>query len=220
MSSKYRYSSRFRGFMPVVIDIETGGFNSETDALLEIAAVTLKLDPNTGFFHPDETCHYHVQPFKGANIEKSALEFTGIDPYHPFRDAVSEAEALNGIFRPVRRALKENQCNRAIVVAHNAFFDNDFMRAAINRNQIKRNPFHPFSCFDTATLAGLALGQTVLAKACETAGIDFNQREAHSALYDAERTAELFCHIVNKWQSLGGMEGLWNKETSDEDPIE
>ena len=33
---------RFRGFYPVVIDVETAGFNAKTDALLEIAAITLK----------------------------------------------------------------------------------------------------------------------------------------------------------------------------------
>ncbi|MGW8228635.1 MAG: ribonuclease T, partial [Gammaproteobacteria bacterium] len=42
-------------------------------------------------------------------------------------------------------------------------------------------------------------GQTVLARAVQAAGIQWNQKEAHSAVYDAERTAELFCRIVNTW---------------------
>ncbi|MFB0969134.1 MAG: exonuclease domain-containing protein, partial [Pseudomonadales bacterium] len=65
--------------------------------------------------------------------------------------------------------------------------------------------FHPFSSFDTATLCGLAYRQTVLARACEVAGISFDADEAHSALYDCEKTADIFCSIVNKWKELGGL---------------
>lgn len=202
--TKPQIANRFRGFLPVVVDVETGGFNAQTDALLEIAAVIIEMDED-GYVHPGKSVHQHVEPFKGANIEKSALEFTGIDPYHPFRQAVNEATALTEIFKPVRNAIKETECTRAILVGHNAFFDHDFLKAAVERAGIKRNPFHPFSCFDTATLAGLAFGQTVLAKACEVAGIEFDQREAHSALYDTQKTAELFCLIVNRWKSLGGL---------------
>ena len=104
----------------------------------------------------------------------------------------------------VRKAQKAAGCARAVVVAHNAAFDHGFLNAAIERHNIKRTPFHPFVSFDTTSLAGLALGQTVLAKACRTAGIEFDNSQAHSALYDTERTAELFCYIVNKWQALGG----------------
>ncbi|MCG8670841.1 MAG: ribonuclease T [Pseudomonadales bacterium] len=200
-------ANRFRGFLPVVIDVETGGFNAKTDALLEIAAVIIDMDED-GFVKPGTAVHQHVAPFEGANIEKSALEFTGIDPYHPFRQAVNEVTALTEIFQPVRQAIKSNDCKRAILVGHNAFFDHDFLKAAVDRTGIKRDPFHPFSCFDTATLAGLAVGQTVLAKACEAAGISFDQREAHSALYDTQKTAELFCFIVNRWKNLGGLDGM------------
>lgn len=207
-SPTFPFATRFRGFMPVVVDIETGGFNARTDAILEIAAVTLRLDER-GLFHPADTFHHHVEPFPGANLDPASLAFTGIDPYHPLRFAVSEQQALTAIFKPIRHAIKAHGCSRAVLVAHNAFFDHDFIKAGVERNNIKRNPFHPFSCFDTATLAGVTLGQTVLAKACLAAGIPFNQREAHSALYDAERTAELFCFIVNKWQALGGMDGVW-----------
>ncbi|OUS28906.1 ribonuclease T [Gammaproteobacteria bacterium 45_16_T64] len=200
-------AARFRGFLPVVIDVETGGFNAKTDALLEIAAVTVKMD-DEGILSLGESFHYHVEPFEGANMEKEALEFTGIDPYHPFRNAVDEKQALTDIFNPIRQQIKSEGCNRAILVGHNAVFDHDFVKAATSRQGIKRNPFHPFSCFDTATLAGLAVGQTVLAKACRAANIPFDNREAHSAIYDAKRTAELFCYIVNRWQMLGGLEGI------------
>ncbi|MCA1853968.1 MAG: ribonuclease T, partial [Beggiatoa sp.] len=74
----------------------------------------------------------------------------------------------------------------------------------VTRNRIKRNPFHAFSTFDTATLAGLAFGQTVLSRAVEAAGLDWNDKEAHSAIYDAERTAEVFCEVVNRWNGLLG----------------
>ena len=194
---------RFRGYYPVVIDVETAGFNPKTDALLEIAATTLQMDQD-GWLTLDQTVHFHVEPFEGANIEKAAIDFNGIDPFNPLRGAVSEHDALHEIFKVIRKGMKAAGCNRAIIVAHNAAFDHNFLMAASERASLKRNPFHPFATFDTATLAGLALGQTVLAKACQTAAIPFDNSEAHSALYDTERTAELFCHIVNKWKSLGG----------------
>ncbi|TKI05647.1 ribonuclease T [Martelella alba] len=194
---------RFRGFYPVVIDVESAGFNAVTDALLEIAAVTLKMDAQ-GWLGPDQTLHFHIEPFPGAILQPEALAFNGIDPTNPLRGAVSEYEALHEIFKMVRKGVKDQGCNRAIIVAHNAGFDHGFLMAAAQRAAMKRNPFHPFATFDTAALSGLALGQTVLAKACVAGGIPFDSREAHSALYDTQRTAELFCELVNRWKRLGG----------------
>ncbi len=199
----HRICDRFRGFLPVVVDVETGGFVAGTDAILEIAATLVRMDED-GVLSVHRTLDFHVQPFEGANIEQSALDFTGIDPWHPFRQAVSEEEALTGVFQAVRKEIREQGCNRAILVGHNAHFDASFINAAVERCNIKRNPFHPFSFFDTATLSGLAFGQTVLAKACAEAGIPFDNNEAHSAAYDAQRTAELFCDIVNRWRECGG----------------
>lgn len=196
-------SERFRGYLPVVVDVETAGFNAKTDALLEIAAVTLTMDEE-GYLIIDESFEANVMPFEGANLEQSALDFTGIDPDDPERFAVPEEEALEIIFKAVRRAVKAHGCKRAILVGHNAAFDQSFVAEAVQRTDIKRSPFHPFSTFDTATLSGLAYGQTVLARGCEVAGIDFDGRKAHSALYDTEKTAELFCSIVNRWKDLGG----------------
>lgn len=196
-------STRFRGYYPVVIDVETAGFNSQTDALLEIAAALTDIDHNNQLV-VGQTLQFNVEPFEGANLEQSALDFTGIDPSNPLRGAISESEALKNIFREVRRKLKQYGCNRAVMVAHNSAFDMGFMNAAVTRANIKRNPFHPFVSFDTTTLSALALGQTVLAKACQRADIAFDPKEAHSALYDTTKTAELFCQIVNRWQSLGG----------------
>lgn len=196
-------AGRFRGFLPVIIDVETGGFNSATDALLEIAAVSVRMN-DQGLLVPHETHSFHLDPFEGANIEQSALDFTGIDLLSEDREAIPEAIAMDEVLQAVRREIKIHGCTRAVLVGHNAHFDLGFINAAISRCEIKRNPFHPFSCFDTATLAGLAFGHTVLARACQIAGITFNNKEAHSAAYDAEKTAELFCQIVNKWQDLGG----------------
>ncbi len=70
------------------------------------------------------------------------------------------------------------------MVAHNATFDHSFTMTAAERAGLKRNPFHPFVTFDTAALSGLALGQTVLSKACIAAGMPFDGAQAHSALYD------------------------------------
>ena len=195
---------RFRGYLPVALDLETGGFNAATDALLESAMVILEMN-DEGFLVPGERITFNIEPFEGANIEQSALDFTGIDPDHPFRMAVSEKEALAESFRAVRAEIRRTGCSRAIIVAHNAAFDQGFINAAVARCDIKRNPFHPFSSFDTATLCGLAYGQTVLARACEAAGIAFDTDEAHSAKYDCDRTAELFCQIVNRWRQLGGL---------------
>lgn len=193
-------AERFRGFLPVVVDVETGGFDANTDALLEIAAVTLRMD-DVGLLHLAETHSCHVEPFPGANMDPKALAFTGIDPHHPFRDALPERDALHHISEPIRKAVKGSGCNRAILVGHNAFFDLAFINAAVKRSGYKRNPFHPFSTFDTVSLSGLMYGQTVLAKAVAAAGIAWNNADAHSAIYDAERTAELFCTIVNRWQT-------------------
>ena len=197
------FKHRFRGFLPVVVDLETGGFNASTDGILEIAATFFELD-DTGQLSVSHTIARNVDPFEGANLEPSALEFTGIDPENPLREAVPEEIALGDIFGEVRREVKDKGCNRAILVGHNAHFDAGFLNAATERCQIKRNPFHPFSYFDTSTLAGLAYGHTVLAQACKRAGIEFSNSEAHSADYDAQKTAELFAGIVNRWQALGG----------------
>jgi ribonuclease T len=188
---------RFRGFLPVVIDVETGGFHSATDALLEIAAVLIDIEPD-GTLKRGATHSFHVKPFEGARLDPAALSITGIDPFHPLRPALPEKDALGRVFREIRHAVHAHNCRRAILVGHNAAFDLGFLNAAVVRAEVKRNPFHPFSCFDTATLAGAALGQTVLAKALAVAGIQWDPSSAHSASYDAERTADIFCLICNR----------------------
>ena len=190
---------RFRAFLPVVVDIETGGFNAHTDALLEIAAVLIDMDGD-GVLSRGATHAFHVRPFEGARLDPASLSVTGIDPFHPLRPALPERDALQRLFREVRHAVRGYDCRRAILVGHNAAFDLGFLNAAVKRADVKRNPFHPFSCFDTATLAGAALGQTVLAKAVTVAGLAWDSSSAHSAVYDAERTAELFCVICNRFR--------------------
>ena len=194
---------RFRGFLPVVVDVETGGFNPATDALLEIAVVMLDRD-ESGRWTRRETRSCHVEPFPGANIEPKALEFNRIIPDHPLRAAKPEREALKHVCEPIRDQLRETGCTRAVLVGHNPAFDLSFVRAAAERANYRRNPFHSFTVFDTATLGGLAYGQTVLAKMAAAAGLDWDADEAHSAIYDAEMTAEIFCRIVNRWDALAG----------------
>jgi ribonuclease T len=200
-----RMAERFRGFLPVIVDVETGGFDADRDALLEIAAVTIGMDQE-GKLYPHPVVSTHVEPFAGANIDPRALEITGIDPDNPLRAALHERAALDHIFQAVRAAVRANECQRAILVGHNAAFDLGFVNAAVRRVGHKRNPFHPFSCFDTASLSGLVYGQTVLSKAVIAAGYSFDASEAHSAVYDAERTALLFCRIVNRLRSLEVLE--------------
>lgn len=201
MPATRNLAERFRGFLPVVVDVETGGFNARTDALLEIAAVLLSFDGD-GRLVRGATHAWHVVPFKGANLEAAALQVTGIDPHHPLRPAIPEREALQRIFREVRTAMGAAGCTRAVLVGHNAHFDLGFLNEAIARTEIKRSPFHPFAVFDTATLAGVALGQTVLARAATAAGLGWDSSAAHSAVYDAEITADLFCEIVNRFRPV------------------
>ncbi len=196
---------RFRGYLPVVIDIETAGFNPKKNALLEIAAVIVELNSD-GNLVITERHSAHILPFKNSELDPAALKFTGIDPYHPFRMAIEEKDALELIFKPIKAAIKRNHCTKAILVGHNPAFDISFLNAAAHRSVIKKNPFHPFSTFDTATLGGLAYEQTVLAKVAKAAGLHWESDKAHSALYDAEKTAELFCMIINRWKYLESLD--------------
>lgn len=198
-----RIADRFRGFLPVVVDVETGGFNADTDALLEVAACIIRMD-DFGRLFVAETHDVNVEPFDGARIDPKSLEITGIQVDNPLRGALPEPDALRKLFQPVRQEVRATGCQRAILVGHNSFFDLSFINAAIARTGYKRSPFHPFSSFDTATLGGLAFGQTVLSRAVQAAGLDWNESEAHSAIYDTEKTAALFCAIVNRWKILTG----------------
>lgn len=205
MQSRPRMADRFRGFLPVVVDVETGGFDCNRHALLEIAAIPIELDAD-GRFTMGQLVSTHVDPFPGAILDPKSMEVTGIDVGHPFRDAKPERAALDIIFHHVRQAARKAECQRAILVGHNAPFDLGFINAAVARVSHKRNPFHPFSTFDTVTLAGLAYGQTVLSRAVQAAGLTWDGAQAHSAVYDAERTAELFCAVLNRWRTLTEME--------------
>ncbi|MDP1697143.1 MAG: ribonuclease T [Xanthomonadaceae bacterium] len=196
-----RLGNRFRGFLPVVVDVETGGFECERHALLEIAAQLVEVDAQ-GYLRPGELISTHVEPFAGSEIDPRSLEITGIVVDHPFRAALEERAALDRIFVPIRAAARRHGCQRAILVGHNAAFDLGFVNAAVRRTGYKRNPFHPFSTFDTVSLAGMAFGQTVLSKAVIAAGLDWDDSEAHSAVYDTERTTQLFCQIINRWQQM------------------
>jgi ribonuclease T len=194
-------AARFRGFMPVIVDVETGGFNCATDALLEIAAVFVRFNA-AGDLEPSGQHRYIVKPFEGSRLDPASLQVTGIDPFHPLRPAIDEADALRSLFQEVRKEMKPTGCTRAVLVGHNSFFDLQFLNAAVERTGIKRNPFHPFSSFDTATLAGVAVGQTVLCRAVTAAGFEWQDENAHSALYDAEMTARLFCTVVNRFRAV------------------
>ena len=189
---------RFRGFLPVVVDVETAGIDPEKNALLEACIVFITQD-NQGRFHPGVHHFEHILPFEGAQLDEKSLAFNQIDPFQPLRFALDEKTALSKLFKPIKQAIKAEACQRAVLVGHNAWFDLLFMKAAIQRCGLN-SPFHAFTCFDTATLAGLVYGQTVLAKAVKAAGIDFNPDEAHSAIYDARKTAELFCTMLNVWE--------------------
>ncbi len=191
-------NKRFRGFLPVVVDLETGGFDAQKHALLELAAVILDIDEQ-GQLYRKHTIHSHIQPFEGALLDPEALKITGIQPNHPLRIAKTEKVALEELFSALRKHLADSQCSRAIMVAHNAAFDLEFLQAAIARCQLKKSPFHSFSTFDTVTLGGVMTGQTVLGRIAEACGFIYDTKQAHGAKYDAELTADIFCQLVNRW---------------------
>ncbi len=203
--SRTALAERFRGFLPVIVDVETGGFNADRHALLEIAVSPVTMNED-GWLLPGELVSTHVIPFEGGELDPRSLAVNGIDPYHPLRAARHERAALDFICKPIRAAIQAHGCQRAILVGHNAHFDLGFVNAAVKRSGFKRNPFHAFSAFDTATLAGLAYGQTVLSRAVKAAGFDWDSSQAHSARYDVERTTQLFCAIVNRWKQMGGFQ--------------
>lgn len=190
---------RFRGFMPVVVDVETAGIDPQKNALLEMCVVLVDIDEQ-GCFVRRSTHFEHILPFEGAVLDEKSLEFNQIDPFQPLRFALDEKQALEQLFKPINQALKKSRCQRAVLVGHNAWFDLLFIKEAVKRTSIP-SPFHSFTCFDTATLGGMFYGQTVLAKAVKAAGLSFDPNEAHSAIYDAEKTADLFCVMVNTWRN-------------------
>jgi len=198
---KPEIAKRFRGFLPVRREVETAGCNHDTDALLEIAAGIVDFN-SSGQLEIKESIAAHTKPFPGATLNKPSFDFISIHPHHPLRIAQDEKPALTRILNPIREKVRLSKCTRAILVGHNPAFDLAFVKAAIERNNIKKNPFHQFSTFDTATLGGMTFGQTVLARAVKMAGIEWDNDSAHSARYDAEKTAELFCRIVNLWKDI------------------
>jgi len=192
---------RFRGLLPLVIDLETSGLEPSTDALLEMAVVPIALNKEKGFY-PEETWAYHIEPFLGARFDPESLKITGIDPGYPLRFAIPEQQVLHLLFQKIEVLLKKTGCQRAVWVAHNAWFDLAFLQAAVKRNHFLKLPYHSFTIMDTATLSGFLLGETVLARAMMAAKIPFNIDNAHSAIYDAEKTAELFCYLLNQYSLL------------------
>ena len=194
-----KLKDRFRKYLPVVIDLETGGFDPIKNAILEIAITLIEEQSNQLIV--GETIRHHIEPFDGLIVEKESLEFTKINLNHPLRTAVTEKDALTNLFKIINKARTKYECSRAILVGHNAHFDSSFLNEAVKRNNIKRSPFHPFSVLDTVSLGALATNQTVLARVCDKLNINYDSKEAHSAAYDSNVTAEVFCSIVNKYQS-------------------
>tara|TARA_B100000963_G_scaffold86448_1_gene74100 strand:- start:1629 stop:2204 length:576 start_codon:yes stop_codon:yes gene_type:complete len=186
---------KFRKFLPVVVDIETGGFNPVTDAILEIAITLIDYDKS---FSVGKTFRHHIAPFKGLNVSDESLEFTGINLNHPLRNAEEEKEALKSLFDVINKHKNKYECSRAILVGHNAHFDLSFLNESLKRNNIKKSPFHPFSVFDTVSIGGIFTGQTVLARVAQELGFEYENDLAHSAAYDSEITAKVFCKILNE----------------------
>ena len=159
--------------------------------------VTLKLEKNMLSIYDFD--HYHVVPKKYTRITNTALSFNKIIPDHPFRLALEEKKVLCKLYGKIKKNVKENKCLKAVLVGHNAWFDLSFLVEANKRNKITNMPLHQFTSFDTATLGALVYGQTVLSQILNAAHIKFNDEKAHSALYDAIKTAQLFCKVINQF---------------------
>jgi ribonuclease T len=194
-------SERFRQFLPVVIDLETGGLDPNKHALLEIAATPILYDTRYGFYY-DDIFHEHVKPHPSTQIDQQALAINQIVVDSALRFAVEETYAIKTLVQWINAYLKKTSCSKAIIVAHNAHFDLRFLINAMTRSSNERCPLHRFSTLDTVTMSALVYGETVLAKALNKARIDFNENNAHGALYDTWKTAQLFCQIVNLFPSL------------------
>ena len=192
---------RFRKYLPVVVDLETGGFNPKKNAILEIAATLISKNENTQLLEVGETYRYHIEPFEGLVVEQESLDFTKINLNHPLRNAITEKDALDELFKIINTERTANGCSRAILIGHNAHFDHSFLTEAISRNNLKKSPFHPFSVLDTVTLGALHTKQTVLARICDVLKIDYDSKQAHSAAYDSDITAKVFCKIINEFDS-------------------
>ena len=192
---------RFRKYLPVVVDLETGGFDPKTNAILEIAATLIVKNEGTQLLDVGKTYRYHIEPYEGLVVEQESLDFTKINLNHPLRNAIAEKDALEELFKIINTERTANGCSRAILIGHNAHFDHSFLTEAVSRNNIRKSPFHPFSVLDTVTLGALHTKQTVLARICDVLNIDYDSKEAHSAAYDSDITAKVFCKIVNEFDS-------------------
>lgn len=187
---------RFRKYLPVVVDLETGGFDPKTNAILEIAATLIVKNEGTQLLDVGKTYRYHIEPYEGLVVEQESLDFTKINLNHPLRNAIAEKDALEELFKIINTERTANGCSRAILIGHNAHFDHSFLTEAVSRNNIKKSPFHPFSVLDTVTLGALHTKQTVLARICDVLNIDYDSKEAHSAAYDSDITAKVFVRLL------------------------
>ena len=188
-------NERFGGLLPIVVDMETSGINPDSNAILELASIVLylndKLDLQCGNFF---SCH--VRPFPSSKIDPSSMYINTIEIENPFRLALSEEEAINRLFRFVYMNLRNFGCRKAVLVGHNANFDLAFLESARKRYKID-SPFHTFTVIDTATIGAVFYGKTVLANVVNASNMRFNPKLAHSAIYDAKITTDLFCSVTN-----------------------
>lgn len=188
----------FGQYYPIVIDCETSGVDPQQHAMLELAYTCLEIVE--GKLVPGESETFHIYPFEGAAFDDGSMKIHQIDPYYPLRYAITEKEALEALNKVVIPRLLEHKQRRAILVGHNAWFDLAFLNAAYERQKVK-SVFHRFTSLDTATLSAFLLRETVLARALYRARVGYDPKQAHSALYDSQKTAELVCALWNKQQS-------------------
>ncbi len=199
MASPDLASRRFRGFLPVVIDVETGGFH--------LAAPTRcwRSPPSSSRWTTPAGCaaarrmRFTCKPFEGARLDPVSLEVNGIDPWHPLRPAIDEADALQRLFREIRTAIRAH----ALPARHSrrATTRPSIWASSTRRSSAPASSAIRFIRSRASTprrSAASALGQTVLRARRAAGGHRMGSAAARTrAAYDAERTADLFCHICN-----------------------
>ena len=89
-------SERFRGYLPVVLDLETGGFDHQVNPILELACCFVQMQDDRLSIKGQES--WNVQPVDGMVVEPASLKVTGIDLDDPHRDAMDEASVLKDFF--------------------------------------------------------------------------------------------------------------------------
>ncbi len=166
----------------VVFDLETTGFSSEENNIIEIGAVRIEGRKITGrfstFVNPKEPIPYRIEKLTGIN------------------DAmVADAPFINDALTQFAKF-----CEGAVFVAHNATFDMGFLSAKEEAAGMGRT----YSYVDTLEMARLLVPEIArfkLDSLCKHFKISLENH--HRAVDDAEATAHIFLKLIERLDKKG-----------------